>query len=99
MSAGNAKGIYAGLAYGRAELATVMRRTYDEIIDFVTTPEFEALMEEMGRLPAVERPRFVVSVLLNDEALKNRGIVVPDGLLIQRSAFGDRRPTLFVVKK
>ncbi|MBO6602034.1 hypothetical protein [Rhodophyticola sp.] len=90
---------YDGLAYDRDELARVMRATYDEIIDFVTTPEFKALMTEMSALSPVERPRFVFDVLLNDEALASRGIVAPEGLLIQRSAFGDRRPTLFVVKK
>lgn len=90
---------YAHLGYDRTELAAVMRSTYDEIIDFVTTPEFKALVDEMGRLPAAERPTFVLSVLLDDDARRARGVVVPEGLLIQRSAFGDRRPTLFVVKK
>ena len=32
-------------------------------------------------------------------AQKERGLDVPDGVLIQTSAFGDRRPTLFAVKK
>ena len=37
-------------------------------------------------------------MLINDEELKKRGIDIPSGILIQRSAFGDRRPTLFAVK-
>lgn len=90
---------YDGLAYDRQELASVMRRTYDELIDFVTTSQFKVLMEEMGRLPAHSRPLFVASVLLNKGELSLRGVEVPEGILIQRSAFGDRRPTLFVVKK
>lgn len=90
---------YAGLDYGRAELSAVMRRTYDEIIDFITTPAFRALIEEMGELAASQRPAFIADVLMDPDALAARGIVAPEGILIQRSAFGDRRPTLFAVKK
>lgn len=90
---------YHGLAYDRDELSAVMRTTYDELIDFVTTDAFKALMLEMGRLPHTHRPQFVASVLLDKRELAVRGITAPEGVLIQRSAFGDRRPTLFVVKK
>lgn len=90
---------YAGLDYGRAELSAAMRHTYDDIIDFVTTPAFHALIDEMGALTAAQRPAFVAEVLMDPSALVERGIAVPDGILIQRSAFGDRRPTLFAVKK
>jgi hypothetical protein len=90
---------YDGLAYEQAELARVMRSNYDDIIGFVTTPEFRRLMEEMSSLHPNDRPQFVFDVLLNDDALAERGIHRPEGMLIQRSAFGDRRPTLFVVKK
>lgn len=90
---------YDGLAYGKEELEAVMRSHYAEIIEFVTTPEFRSAMEEMTSLLPEERPNFVYDVLLNDDELAKRGIRRPNGLLIQRSAFGDRRPTLFVVKK
>jgi hypothetical protein len=76
-----------------------MRATYDDLIDFVATPKFRALMDEFGRLPSHERPAFVLSVLLNKDELARRGVHTPEGILIQRSAFGDRRPTLFCVKK
>jgi hypothetical protein len=46
-----------------------------------------------------DRPSFVNEVWLNQEFLKGKGLVIPEGILIQTSAFGDRRPTLFVVKK
>lgn len=36
--------------------------------------------------------------LLSDR-VRRRGLEVPDDILIQASAFGDRRPTLFAVKK
>ncbi len=90
---------YESLHYSRQELAAVMRRTYDRIIAFVTTPAFQSVVAEMGALPVTQRPQFVQSVLLDDEALAARGVEVPSDMLIQRSAFGDRRPTLFVVKK
>lgn len=90
---------YDGLAYDRSELAAAMRRTYDELIDFVSTPAFGALMEEMGALHHTARPAYVFDVLLRDDVLAARGVHRPADVLIQRSAFGDRRPTIFVVKK
>lgn len=90
---------YPHLAYSRAELMEAMRSGYDALIDFVDTPEFQSLLAEMRELPAANRPAFVQDVLLNSEALAERGITVPEGVMIQRSAFGDRRPTLFAVKK
>ena len=38
-------------------------------------------------------------MLLSDEALAARSIKRPENILIQRSAFRDRRPTIFVVKR
>ena len=91
--------MYSNLSYGQDELAQVMRVAYDDLIEFVTTPEFRAVMEELKNLRSEERPAFVLSVLLNTKELTKRKIHTPDGILIQRSAFGDRRPTLFCVKK
>jgi hypothetical protein len=91
--------IYPGLAYGKSELAAAMRQTYDELIEFVTQPAFQAVYNELRKLPATERPAFVNKVLLRPEELERRGVRVPPGILIQTSAFGDRRPTLFAVKK
>jgi hypothetical protein len=81
------------------DLYAVMRKNYDELIDFVISPPFKALVEKMYSLPSEQRPGFVKSVLLNSSALVEAGVQVPNGILIQRSAFGDGRPTLFVVKK
>lgn len=91
--------MYKHLSYGQNELASAMRETYNDLIDFVTTPAFKAIMTEFGGLNSTDRPAFVLSVLLNKEELARRGVNVPEGVLIQRSAFGDRRPTLFCVKK
>lgn len=89
---------YPHLGYSQAQLQAVMRAHYDKIIDFITSEPFKALMEEMSALSHLERPQFVRDVLLDKDALKTRGVTVPAGILIQRSAFGDRRPTLFAVK-
>lgn len=90
---------YENLEYSQSDLAAAMRETYDELIDFVTRPAFLATMDEMSILPNAKRPGFVVSVLLDTDERSRRGIEPPEGVLIQRSAFGDRRPTLFCVKK
>lgn len=90
---------YPKLEYSRPELAAAMRQTYDELIAFVTQPSFQAVYSELRRLSRAERPAFVSQVLLNPEKLEERGVHVPPGVLIQTSAFGDRRPTLFAVKK
>src|SRR5262245_31371792 len=91
--------IYATLDFDRDELSAVMRTAWDELIAFVTAREFQAVYKELASLPAHRRPAFVARVLLNRDELRSRGVEVPDGILIQTSAFGDRRPTLFVVKK
>jgi hypothetical protein len=99
VNAPQASDIYPGLAYGKSELAAAMRQTYDELIAFVTQPAFQAVYKELWELPATERPTFVNKVLLRPEELEKRGVRVPPEILIQTSAFGDRRPTLFAVKK
>jgi hypothetical protein len=91
--------IYAKLGFSREELGVAMREVWDELIEFVSTPAFRAVHHELMELPQQERPGFVVRTLLHREELARRGVEIPDGILIQTSAFGDRRPTLFVVKK
>lgn len=91
--------MYPGLEFDQAELAAVMRKTYDELIEFITTPEFKALHHELMSLPSEKRPEFVCSTIMQPDKLAERGIIAPEGILIQTSAFGDRRPTLFAVKK
>jgi hypothetical protein len=90
---------YEGLSFGPEELTSVMRSIYEELLTFISTPSFRALFKELMDLPPKDRPDFVTKVLLNEEELKRRHVDVPEGILIQMSAFGDRRPTLFAVKK
>lgn len=89
---------YPGLDFDREELSAAMRHNYNRIIAFITTPEFQALDRELRSLAPPDRPHFVRTVVLQPTELAKRGIVVPDDFLIQTSAFGDRRPTLFAIK-
>ena len=81
------------------ELSNTMKENYSDLINFVTTKEFKDAFSDMMRLPQMDRPKYVIDVFLNKEALEAKGIKTPEGILIQRSTFGDRRPTLFCVKK
>ena len=89
---------YPNLDFSRDDLAAAMREHYDKLIAFVSTLEFKKAHDELRQLPLHQRPAFVDSVFMQPQELIRRGISVPDGILIQRSAFGDRRPTLFAVK-
>lgn len=90
---------YEGLDFDQEELSGAMRSYYEDIVEFITQPAFQALFSEMMTLPPKDRPQYVNDIWLNPAALEARGLEAPDGMLIQTSAFGDRRPTLFVVKK
>jgi|GEM_PF-5591805 len=74
-------------------------RALGDITEFVTTPEFTALMREFSRVAGDERNDFVRRVIINPDELARRGIRVPEDLIVQRSAFEDNRPTLFCVTK
>ncbi len=91
--------IYDRLGFTPNEIHAAARRTYDELIDFVTTPAFRAVAEELESLPEADRPDCVWNVFMDEVELTRRGVEVPNGVLVQRSTFGDRRPTLFCVKK
>ena len=109
----SSKGAYLGIGSGRAgsklnsnptsaditRLHDESKQGYDEIIQFVTTPEFNSIYNELMDLSIFEQPKFVVNVLLNDIELQNRGVNRPQNLFIMRTAFGDKRSTLFCVKK
>lgn len=81
------------------ELYEVMRGIYDELIDFVDQQAFRTVVEELYSLRLDKRPSFVRAVLLNPAEMRARGVELREDILILRSAFGDRRPTLFCVKK
>lgn len=83
----------------RDEIRATLRAAYKELIEFASKESIQALLTEMYSVPPKERPRFVNEVVLNEKAIQKRGIQCPAGILIQRSPFGDRRPTLFCIKK
>jgi hypothetical protein len=64
---------------------------------FVASPPFQRALAELAELDQEARERFVSEELLNSTRRKLRGIVPPDGMIIQRSRFADGRPTLFCV--
>jgi hypothetical protein len=80
-------------------IKSTIRTGIEEIGHFVVTTEFQQLLEELYEKPNDDRPQFVTDVVLNSEERAQRGITVPDGIHILRSAFADGRPSLFCVSK
>jgi hypothetical protein len=83
----------------REDLREVMLDHYSDLLDVYFSEEFQNLFQEMRNLPEKERPQFVEEVFLDEEVLRKEGVEIPEDVLIQRSSFGDRRPTLFCLKK
>jgi hypothetical protein len=82
-----------------ASIETTIRGALQELAEFVKTPPFRQLLGEMSTVPANQRHKFVQTVILSDAALAARGVVPPPGVVLQRSAFADDRPTLFCISK
>lgn len=83
----------------RKAVQTEARQGLEEIRDFITTDEFIFLLGELYDRAPEDRDAFVREVLLDPEQINGRGIKVPAGVKIQRSQFGDQRPTIFCVTK
>lgn len=83
----------------KATLLLAMKKGYSELLNFACKPEFQAMLDELYSLAPHERPAFVNSVILNPSQMAKRGLKPPCDILIQKSSFGDRRPTLFCIKK
>lgn len=90
---------YENLDFTIGDLQEAVRNNYEVLMSVVTQPAFLELHREMMDLAPTDRPAFVYREILRPEALARRGIVVPEDVLVQVSAFGDRRPTLFVLKR
>ncbi len=89
----------APAADASAAFEHVLRDSFVGLTEFVGRPEFVGLMEDLYELPQEQRRRFVDEVVMDPEERRRRGIVEPDGILVQRSTFADGRPTLFCVSK
>jgi hypothetical protein len=83
----------------RQDLNHAIEAAMEEIIDFASAKEFQAVLSEMFSLPPHLRYEFVELVWLDKTLLRMRGLKIPEGLVIQRSEFADKRPTLFCVSK
>lgn len=75
------------------------RAGLEEIRDFITTDEFISVLGELYDQEPQNRDEFVRTILLDPGLLGRRGITAPEGIKIQRSQFGGRRPTIFCVTK
>jgi hypothetical protein len=81
------------------QLGEHVRLATSEIAEFVFTEEFRSLVSELYSKPVSKRHDFVRDVVINKNELAKRGISVPEGMIVQRSAFADERATLFCVTK
>ena len=75
------------------------REGLEEIRDFITTDQFVSLLVELYDLAPEDRDSYVREILLDADELRKRGVHTPAGMKIQRSQFGDHRPTIFCVTK
>ncbi|WP_299955360.1 hypothetical protein [uncultured Modestobacter sp.] len=75
------------------------RAGLEEIRDFITTDEFITLLGDLYDRAPEDRDEFVRTELLDSARLRARNITIPEGMKIQRSQFGDNRPTIFCVTK
>lgn len=80
-------------------VASAVAAALQEVQRFVANPPFQGLLEEMAAVPEAERAEWVRLVILDDAQLAKRGVIVPQGMVLQRSSFSDDRPTLFCVTK
>jgi len=80
-------------------IETEIKHGIEAIGKFVTSAAFQKILADLGGLTEGARPRFIADELLDPVGRAERGLSVPDGMCIQRSAFADGRPTLFCVSK
>lgn len=76
-----------------------VRRGLEEIRDYITTDPFVRMLEELYALQPSDRDAFVRTQLLDAAHLRERDITPPADIKVQRSQFGDDRPTIFCVTK
>ncbi len=79
-------------------IAREMKAGYERLFRVIQTTEFQAVLEKVYGLPLSERPGFVKEYLLSEEGRRSLGLLLPPDVLLLRSTFGDRRPTLFCLK-
>lgn len=70
-----------------------------DIKSFAKQNNFQELLNELYSQPVEKMNAFVHDKIINEGALRERGVEVPDDIIVQRSAFADDRPTLFCITK
>lgn len=79
--------------------AAETRQSLLDITHFCRSDAFRHVLRELYDLDGPGRTAFVRDVLLDRDELASRGVILPEDMVLQRSAFADRRPTLFCVSK
>lgn len=79
------------------ELTRWMADGLRAIAEYTSSEPFRRMYDGMADMSFEAKARFVRTVLLNPAELERRGLTPPPGVRIQRSEFGDRRPTVFCV--
>lgn len=78
-------------------LSSELAEFFRPLVDLVCQPSFVALLKETMSLPESVQHEFIEIAWLDPAILKQRGVVIPDGVTVERSWFADQRPTLFCV--
>jgi hypothetical protein len=84
---------------GTAEFVDRLADGLTALKSYVSSEPFQRMLDEARPLDREGRDLFVRRVLLDPTELDKRGAAPPEGITIQRSEFGDRRPTWFCVNK
>lgn len=74
-----------------------LARLWEKLSSFCTQAPFAELVAQMWALPPDLQHEFAELTILDPPFLRDRGISVPDGVIVQRSWFEDQRPTVFCV--
>lgn len=83
---------------GQSDLEAAMRAQFAVLRTVYESTPFRAVLDELWNLaPGTMRRRFVRDVLLDEQARSARGIRLPAEVELQRTWFGDDRPTLFAL--
>lgn len=84
---------------GTAEFTRRLADGLETLKEYMNSEPFQRMLDEARPLDRAGRDLFVRSVLLNDAELARRGATPPEGVVVQRSEFGDHRPTWFCLSK
>ena len=81
------------------DLARWTADSLEAIGHYTSTPAFQRMYAELRTMSSAEQVSFVRNVLLDPDELEKRGLTPPEGIVLQRSEFGDQRFTAFCVAK